>query len=55
MKHGLEDWDFWFQATKAGYTVTVLREPLFLYRKHGSSMISETAKYHEEVKKIYNK
>lgn len=51
MKHGLEDWDFWFQATKAGYTVTVLREPLFLYRKHGSSMISETAKYHEEVKK----
>lgn len=49
MKHGLEDWDFWFQATKAGYTITVLREPLFLYRKHGSSMISETAKYHKEV------
>jgi len=50
MKLGYEDWDFWAQATKAGYTITVIREPLFLYRKHGKSMIDRVYEHHDEVK-----
>lgn len=40
LKRGLEDWHFWLKATRAGYTVTIVPEPLFFYRKHGQSMIS---------------
>lgn len=47
---GYEDWDFWFRATKIGYTITVIREPLFLYRKHGHSMVNDAISRHEELK-----
>ena len=50
MKLGYEDWDFWYRATKNGYTITVLREPLFLYRKHGRSMVDRVIEHHQEVK-----
>lgn len=46
---GYEDWDFWLRATKAGYKVTIVQEPLFFYRKHGESMISNTVKHHQEL------
>lgn len=48
---GYEDWDFWLRATKAGFTVTVVNEPLFLYRKHGHSMIDDVVKRHSEIYK----
>jgi len=53
---GYEDWDAWYRATKLGYTITVIREPLFLYRKHGHSMVSDAISKHEELKQyIMNK
>jgi len=39
--NGFEDYKFWLRATKAGYTITVVPEFMFFYRKHGRSMISE--------------
>jgi len=55
LKTGLEDWDFWFQATKAGYTITTIQEPLFLYRQHEQSMVRSIPN-HEELKQyIINK
>jgi len=48
MKEGYEDWDFWYRATKAGYTVKTIQEYLFYYRKHGTSMVDRaTAKHHK--------
>lgn len=46
-----EDWLFWIKATKLGYNVTIVPEPLFFYRKHGKSMISNAIKHHDEVYK----
>jgi GT2 family glycosyltransferase len=51
MKDGLEDWDFWCQALKAGYTVTIVPEILFFYWKHGNTMIESNRQNHL---KIYN-
>lgn len=52
MKLGLEDWDFWLRATKEGYTVSVVPEPLFNYRKHvGGSMIDIARKHYRETEK----
>lgn len=51
LKRGLEDWHFWLRATRAGYTVTCIDEPLFFYRKHGQSMISYV---HENYNSVYN-
>ena len=39
--NGFEDYKFWLRATKAGYTITVVPEFMFFYRKHGVSMVSE--------------
>lgn len=49
MRLGYEDWFFWMKATKAGYTVTIIHEPLFFYRKHGYSMIDKVKARHDEV------
>lgn len=46
---GYEDWDFWLRATKEGYNVTVIDKPLFFYRKHGNSMITDTVKNHNKL------
>jgi hypothetical protein len=35
---GFEDWDFWIRATHEGYKISVIMEPLMLYRKHGDTM-----------------
>lgn len=51
MRIGYEDWYFWLKATKAGYKVTIVPEPLFFYRKHGQSMVSNAVKHHDEIYK----
>jgi len=42
--NGFEDYKFWLRATKSGYTVTVVPEYMFFYRKYGESMVSEANK-----------
>lgn len=49
MKLGYEDWDFWLRATQAGYTVKTIQEPLFFYRKHGTSMVTNAIKNHMKI------
>lgn len=49
MRDGFEDYEFWIRATKAGYRVVVLQEPLFFYRKHGPSMISSALKKKNQI------
>ena len=44
-----DDWDFWVGATKLGYEVKTIPQPLFMYRKHGKSMIDEANSRHEEL------
>lgn len=51
MMLGFEDWDFWLRATKSGYKVSVIPEPLFYYRKHGPSMVNNALKNQEYIKK----
>jgi glycosyltransferase involved in cell wall biosynthesis len=40
MKEGYEDYDFWLRATAAGYIVRTISEPLFYYRKRGTSLLT---------------
>lgn len=42
MREGNEDWDLWVRLFEAGWGQTQVREPLFLYRKHGISMTAGT-------------
>ncbi len=49
MKDGFEDWDFWTRGTAIGYTVSVIPEPLFLYRKRGESMVTHAIKNKEKI------
>ena len=51
MRNGYEDWDFWLRALKAGYQITVVREKLFFYRKHGTSLVNKAESMMEELKK----
>ncbi len=56
MLYGYEDWDFWVRLGRAGARVAVIGEPLFLYRKHGKSMIDRALEKHDEiVSRIRNK
>ena len=50
MRNGFEDWDFWLRAAKAGYHITVVKEPLFFYRKHGNSLLNKAISKCEELK-----
>lgn len=47
MKFGYEDWDFWISVGEAGWEFRVVHEPLFVYRKRKTSMMSNTVKNHE--------
>ncbi len=49
MIHGFEDWEFWLRAAKAGARAATIKEPLFLYRKHGPSMIDSSMARREEI------
>ena len=50
MRNGFEDWDFWIRATKAGYTVSVVKEFLFFYRKRSCSLAYTAIKKSEELR-----
>lgn len=49
MRAGCEDWEFWIRVAKAGWKFARIDEPLFLYRKDGQSMVSETQKRRHEI------
>lgn len=56
MTDGYEDWLFWAKATQKSFTITVIKDPLFLYRKHGHSMVQDAiAKHYELKQKIIDK
>jgi glycosyltransferase involved in cell wall biosynthesis len=47
---GYEDWEFWLKATKLGFVVKTIPALLYLYRKHGPSMIDTVQGRHDEFK-----
>ena len=49
MKLGYEDWDFHFRVAKAGFTFKRVKEPLFLYRKHGKSLDNSALGHYSEI------
>lgn len=49
MKDGYEDWDFWIRAKMAGYNFVGVHKPLFLYRKHGKTMVDSAREKHDEI------
>jgi O-antigen biosynthesis protein len=56
LKEGWEDYDLWYRAIKKGYKITIIKEPLYFYRKHGSTMSSEAGKKSLELQQyILNK
>jgi len=40
LRAGYEDWDFWLSALEAGARFVHVPEELFLYRRHGSTMLT---------------
>ena len=46
-----DDWEFWIHATKLGFEVKSIKQPLFMYRKHGRSMVNEAADNHHQLYK----
>lgn len=51
MKHGYEDWDFWLSAVEKGWVGIHLPHPLFWYRKHGRTMLTDSHAKRKELKK----
>ena len=49
MRAGCEDWEFWIRVAKRGWKFARIDEPLFLYRKDGQSMVSETKKRRRKI------
>lgn len=49
MRDGWEDWDFWIRAVVAGFTISIVEEPIFFYRKHEVSMASDAASKGEQI------
>lgn len=49
MREGYEDWDFWIGAVEKGWTGHCHHEALFLYRKHGHTMLAEADKKRERL------
>lgn len=50
MRLGYEDWDFWVRIAHAGFKFSVIREPLFRYRKHGYSMVDQAREKDAEIR-----
>ncbi|WP_082420489.1 glycosyltransferase [Paenibacillus sp. A3] len=44
MTFGFEDWDFWIYMVENGWKGKCIPEPLFFYRKHQESMLSNSQK-----------
>ena len=49
MSRGYEDWEFWITLGEAGHAGKLVGGPLFLYRKHGPSMMDRSARIHAEI------
>lgn len=49
MSGGYEDWEFWITLGEAGHYGMLIREPLFLYRRHGTSMIDGSTREHAKL------
>jgi glycosyltransferase involved in cell wall biosynthesis len=49
MRLGYEDWEFWIQCAEAGLSAVHVPEMEFYYRQRGESMVSSTARDHEQV------
>lgn len=50
MKSGYEDWDYFLRIVAKGYKVETINEPLFLYRKHGKSMVDKSREKDAELR-----
>lgn len=50
MRLGYEDWDLWVRMAQAGFNFSVIREPLFRYRKHGRSMVDGSKEKDSEIR-----
>lgn len=53
MKNGFEDWEFWLNVTKRGWSYKIIPEFLFYYRKAQQSMLMQTIDSHAEDIKRY--
>ena len=49
MRHGYEDWEFWLTMARHGARGHRIPEPLFLYRKHGPSLTTQTDPVHDKL------
>ena len=55
-RKGFEDWEFWLSLVERGYKWSVVKEPIFYYRRKKSSMITSSNKSRIEINtNIYNK
>jgi glycosyltransferase involved in cell wall biosynthesis len=52
MKGGYEDWDYWLSALEKGWKGFHVAQTLFLYRKHGTSMLSSSNLQRKGLKHI---
>ncbi|MFO0697663.1 MAG: glycosyltransferase, partial [Nitrospira sp.] len=54
--HGIEDWEFWITLAEGGARGHRIPEPLFLYRKHGRSLTTETdlEKLSNDIKALHS-
>lgn len=46
---GYEDWDFWISLGEKGWYGYQIFERLFLYRRHGRSMVHEAIDHHDQL------
>jgi len=46
---GLEDWDFWIGAYEHGWQFAYFPEPLFDYRQHHVSMLTNARKFEDKI------
>lgn len=53
MNKGFEDWEFWLNITKRGWTFQFSEEFLFYYRKAKKSMLVDTINNHAETNMEY--
>jgi len=44
---GYEDWDFWISVFERGWQGMLIPEPLFWYRKHGVSLVTDANSNHQ--------
>ena len=55
-RSGNEDWDFWLNATEAGFKSIRVRKPLYQYRIAGSSLSSTTKRRHyRTIERMYER